>query len=109
MAKDLNPAQTYATTKANEWLYDADGRCPFTRVRLESVIISAFQAGEASALSKGALTAKQREAVCTVLDERIAGGVDDLRDALGLPNKAAASEMIRMLERAANKLAVKNA
>ena len=49
------------------------------------------------------LTDRQADAVIDVLNERIAGGADDLRDALGLTNKAA-NEMMRILDRVLHKL-----
>ena len=49
------------------------------------------------------LTDRQADAVIDVLNERIAGGTDDLRDALGLTNKAA-NEMMRILDRVLHKL-----
>lgn len=52
------------------------------------------------------LTQRQCDAVVDVLNERIAGGTDDLRDALGLTNKAAA-EMMRILDRVLNKLSAR--
>lgn len=100
---DPTAAEMYASNKADAWVYDVYGQRPFTRTGIEAVIRSAFADGAASAMSKGTLTVKQREAVLDVLNERIAGGVDDLRDALGL-SKREAGDMMRILERVTNKL-----
>src|ERR1700722_11852324 len=100
------PAELYANEKAGEWLYDEKGYCPFARHKLELLLRLAFEAGAASVVKTSALTPKQQEAVLDVLNERIAGGVDDLRDALGLEPKEA-REMMRILERVTNKLAGK--
>lgn len=49
------------------------------------------------------LTERQRDAIADVLNERLAGGVDDLRDALGISNKEAKAMWI-ILERVQKKL-----
>lgn len=97
----------YAIEKAGEWLYDKDGYCPFTRHKLESLLRLAFEAGATSIKKTAALTPNQREAVVAVLDERLAGGQDDLRDALGLTHREA-GDMVRTLQRVRNKLASKD-
>lgn len=96
------PAELYAQEKAGEWLYDKDGYCPFARHKLEFLLRLAHEAGAAGVTKTSALTPLQRTAVLDVLNERIAGGVDDLRDALGLEPKEA-REMMRILERVRTK------
>jgi hypothetical protein len=49
------------------------------------------------------LTKKEKLAIIDVLNERMAGGVEDLRDALGISLKEA-EQMMTRLERAAVKL-----
>lgn len=97
------PAEIYAQEKAGDWLYDKDGYCPFARHKLELLLRLAHEAGAASVKKTSALTPKQQDAILDVINERIAGGVDDLRDALGMETKEA-SEMMRILERVRTKL-----
>ena len=52
------------------------------------------------------LTKLEIDAVLDVLNERIAGGSEDLRDALGITEKEA-EQMMTRLERAAEKLALR--
>jgi hypothetical protein len=52
---------------------------------------------------KKPLTKFERQAVLSILNERLAGGVDDLRDALGL-SKAEAARYFAALERVSKKL-----
>ena len=52
------------------------------------------------------LTKLEKSAVVDVLNERIAGGADDLRDAMGISEKAA-EKMMERLESATEKLARK--
>lgn len=97
------PAEIYAQQKADEWLYDDKGYCPFARHKLEFLLRLAHEAGAAGVKKTSALTPKQQDAILDVLNERIAGGVDDIRDALGLEPKDA-REMMRVLERVVSKL-----
>lgn len=98
--------EEYAIEKSGEWLYDKDGYCPFSRHKLAELLRVAFESGAASIKKTAALTPNQREAVVAVIDERLAGGQDDLRDALGLTQREA-GDMFRTLERVRNKLASK--
>ena len=52
------------------------------------------------------LTKLEIDAILDVLNERIAGGSEDLRDALGITEKEA-EQMMTRLERAAEKLALR--
>lgn len=101
------PAELYAHEKSGEWLYDAQGYCPFARHKLEFLLRLAHEAGAAGVTKTSALTPKQREAVVAILNERLAGGTEDLRDALGMTNKEAA-DMMRVLERVTVKLSGKD-
>lgn len=49
------------------------------------------------------LTKREKEAVIDVLNEKLAGGAEDLRDALGI-SLAEAEKMMTRLERAVQKL-----
>jgi hypothetical protein len=50
------------------------------------------------------LTKAEREAVVDVLNERLAGGTDDLADALGIEDEDEAAKMMERLRSARNKL-----
>jgi len=94
----------YASDKAGAWVYDPQGYCPFTSVRLEGVIRRAYEDGAASAMSTGRLTAGQREVLAGVLSEQIATLTNSTH---GTPSRDSVAKA-KVLERVLNKLAIKD-
>jgi len=101
-------AQQYAEEQAGNWVFDSDtGYCPFTRTRLEGVILRAHQDGAASAMKTGSLTALQQQSVLLILKQRLSSDEYDLAREFGMTLRDA-KEMLRVLQRVADKLAAKD-